>query len=101
MGTEVTTQEILRQAEQSGVSRIVVFPFPSTALADEEINERILHEAKKIKKFIPYYYIPESMNPIPDRKRFYGGKWQDICFVEMAKYGVFIVHAPKRDDLFS
>jgi tyrosine-protein phosphatase YwqE len=57
MGTEVTTQEILRQAEQSGVSQIVVFPFPSTALADEEINQRLLNEATKIKEFIPYYYI--------------------------------------------
>jgi len=75
MGTEVTTQEILRQAEQSGVNQIVVFPFPSTALADEGVNQRLLNEATKIKEFIPYYYIPETMKPIPDRKRFYGGKW--------------------------
>ncbi|NWG02658.1 MAG: amidohydrolase family protein [Syntrophaceae bacterium] len=75
MGTEVTTQELLRQAEQSKVSQIVIFPFPSTALADEAINERLLDEAKKIKKLIPYYYIPETMKPIPDGKGFYGGKW--------------------------
>ena len=75
MGTGVTTQEILKQAEQSGVSGIVVFPFPSTALADEEINERLLDEAKKIKKFIPYYYIPETMKPIPKEEGFCGGKW--------------------------
>jgi len=31
LGTEVTTDEILRQAEQSGVQKIVIFPFPSTA----------------------------------------------------------------------
>jgi len=75
MGTEVTTQEILRQAEQSGVSRIVVFPFPSTALADEGINQNLLNEATKIKEFIPYYYVPETMKPIPAAKGFYGGKW--------------------------
>jgi predicted TIM-barrel fold metal-dependent hydrolase len=75
MGIEVTTQEILKQAEQSGVSRIVVFPFPPMALADEGANQRLLNEATKIKEFIPYYYIPETMEPIPDRKRFYGGKW--------------------------
>ena len=75
MGTEVTTQEILRQAEQSGVSQIVVFPFPSMALADEGINERLLNEARRIKKFIPYYYIPETMDSIPDGMGFYGGKW--------------------------
>lgn len=61
MGTEVTTEELLRQAEQSNMNRMVIFPFPSTALADEEINERLLDEAKRLKKFIPYYYIPETI----------------------------------------
>ena len=75
MGTEVTTQEILNQADHSGVSRIVIFPFPSTALADERINERLLGEANRIKKFIPYYYISETMKSIPKEKGFYGGKW--------------------------
>ncbi len=54
MGTEVTTKELLRQAEQSGVSRIVIFPFPSTALADEGINEKLLDETDRIERFIPY-----------------------------------------------
>src|SRR3972149_2289658 len=48
MGTEVTTEELLRQAEQSGVNQIVIFPFPSTALADERINERLLEEAGRV-----------------------------------------------------
>ena len=75
MGTGVTTEELLRQAEESGASRIVIFPFPSTALADEGINQRLLDETDRIKKFIPYYYIPETMKPIPEGKRYYGGKW--------------------------
>ena len=48
MGTEVTTEELLRQAEQSNVSRIVIFPFPSMALADEGIDERLLNEANRV-----------------------------------------------------
>lgn len=75
MGTEVTTEELLRQADQNRVNRIVIFPFPSMALADEGINQRLLDEAKRLKKFIPYYYIPETMKPIPDGNGFYGGKW--------------------------
>jgi len=75
MGTEVTTEELLRQAEESGVNRIVIFPFPSTALADEEINQRLLDEVERVRKFIPYYYIPETMKPIPNGKGFHGGKW--------------------------
>jgi len=75
MGTEVTTEELLRQAEQSGVSRIVIFPFPSMALADEGVNDKVIDEAKRIEKFIPYYYIPETMKSIPEGRGFYGGKW--------------------------
>ena len=75
MGTEVTTAELLRQAEQSGVGRIVIFPFPSQALADEGINDQVLEEAGRDHTFIPYYYIPEDLRPIPKEKGFYGGKW--------------------------
>lgn len=42
MGIEVMTEELLRQAGQSAVGRIVIFPFPSMALADEKINEKVL-----------------------------------------------------------
>jgi predicted TIM-barrel fold metal-dependent hydrolase len=75
MGMEVTTAELLRQAEQSGVGRIVIFPFPSQALADEGINEQVLEEANRDHTFIPYYYIPEDLRPIPREKGFCGGKW--------------------------
>jgi len=75
MSTEVTTRELLKQAQQSAVDRIVIFPFPSTALVDEGINQKLLDEAARNEKFIPYYYIPETMKPIPSGKGFYGGKW--------------------------
>jgi hypothetical protein len=75
MGMEVTTAELLRQAEQSGVGRIVIFPFPSQAIADEGINEQVLEEANRDHRFIPYYYIPDDLRPIPKGKGFYGGKW--------------------------
>lgn len=75
LGTEVTTDELLHQAELSGVERIVIFPFPSTAIEDERINDKVLELGKKNGKFIPYYYIPEDLRPIPVEKNFCGGKW--------------------------
>jgi uncharacterized protein len=71
----VSTGELLRQAEQSGVDRIVVFPFPSQALADESINDELLNEADRVPRFVPYYYIPDDLRPIPRSKGFHGGKW--------------------------
>lgn len=75
MGITVTTDELLRQARQSGVDRIVIFPFPSQALADEGINGELLDEARRISRFIPYYYIPDDLRTIPGEKGFFGGKW--------------------------
>jgi hypothetical protein len=88
MGTEVTTEELLRQAEQCGVSRIVVFPFPSTALAEEGINERLFDEANQVKKFIPYYYIP-------DEKGFYGGKWHWMRGIHDCSSNYQVLEDPK------
>ncbi|HNR13360.1 MAG TPA: amidohydrolase family protein [Thermodesulfobacteriota bacterium] len=74
-GVTVTSQELLQQARQSSVSRIVIMPFPSTAIADESINTQVLEEARDNPLFIPYYYIPEDLRPIPEDNGFYGGKW--------------------------
>jgi predicted TIM-barrel fold metal-dependent hydrolase len=98
MGTEVTTEELLLQAEQSGVSRIVIFPFPSMALADEGINERLLDEANRIRKFIPYYYIPETMKPIPNGKPFYGGKWHWMRGVQDCSSNYQALKDPKLEE---
>jgi predicted TIM-barrel fold metal-dependent hydrolase len=98
IGTEVTTQEILRQAEQSGVSQIVIFPFPSMALADENINDRLLREADRTEKFIPYYYIPETMKPIPKEKGFYGGKWHWMRGIQDSSSNYEALKDPKLEE---
>ena len=98
MGIEVTTEELQRQAEQSGVSRIVIFPFPSMALADKGINERLLVEANRVKKFIPYYYIPETMKPIAEGKGFYGGKWHWMRGIQDCSSNYQALKDPKLEE---
>jgi predicted TIM-barrel fold metal-dependent hydrolase len=98
MGTEVTTEDLLRQAEQSGVSRVVIFPFPSMALADEGINQRLLDEVDRVRRFIPYYYIPETMKPIPERKGFCGGKWHWMQGVQDCSSNYEVLKDPKLDE---
>ena len=75
LGMTVTTEELLGQAERSGVDRIVIFPFPSQALSDEGINDQVLRESRRVQKLIPYYYIPDDLRAIPRERGFYGGKW--------------------------
>lgn len=71
--TNVSTREIVQQQEQTGVTRVVLIPFPSTAIMSNEINVRLLNETERIKQFIPYFYIREDFSPIPEGYR--GGKW--------------------------
>lgn len=71
--SEVTTAEILRQMERAGVSRTVVIPFPSTAIANNHINVRLLDETRKVTQLVPYFYLREDFPLIPED--YYGGKW--------------------------
>jgi uncharacterized protein len=78
MGIDVTTKEVQRQQEESGVTHVVIMPFPSTAIENNEINVRVLTETNNIQNFIPYHYIRENYDktgfkPIPTA--YYGGKW--------------------------
>jgi predicted TIM-barrel fold metal-dependent hydrolase len=97
LGTEVTTVELLRQAEQCGVGRIVIFPFPSTAIEDERINDRVLELGKGNRKFIPYYYIPEDLRPIPVKKQFFGGKWHWMRGVQDCSSNYQVLQDPGLD----
>ena len=60
MGTEVTTTELQRQQEETDISYVVLIPFPSTAIANNDINVQLLEETKRVKSFIPYHYIREN-----------------------------------------
>lgn len=93
-GVTITTQELLRQAEESGVDRMVIFPFPSTAIADRRINETLLLEAEAIDRFIPYYYIPDDLLPIPRGKGFYGGKWHWVGGVQDCSSNYDVLNDP-------
>jgi predicted TIM-barrel fold metal-dependent hydrolase len=98
LGTNVTTEELLQQAAQSGVEKIVIFPFPSMALSDQAINEKLLKEASRIKRFIPYYYIPESLDPIPRGKGFYGGKWHWMRGIQDCSSNYQVLEDPRVND---
>jgi len=78
MGMSVTTRELQRQQEESGVTHVVIMPFPSTAIENNEINLKVLEETKRVQNFIPYHYIRENydrvgFDPIPTA--YFGGKW--------------------------
>jgi uncharacterized protein len=78
MGIDVTTKELQKQQKESGVTHVVIMPFPSTAIENNEINMRVLEETKRIQDFIPYHYVRENYDsadcdPIP--MAYFGGKW--------------------------
>ncbi|HEY3275369.1 MAG TPA: amidohydrolase family protein [Syntrophorhabdaceae bacterium] len=78
LGTEVTTHELKRQQEASGVTHVVIMPFPSTAIESDRIHSKLLAETRKERVFIPYHYIREDYDregfvPVPED--YYGGKW--------------------------
>ncbi len=97
LGTAVSTHELFRQADKCGIQKIVIFPFPSTAIDDERINDRILEECRSENRFIPYYYIPEDLRPIPAEKGFKGGKWHWMRGVQDAASNYRVLEDPRLD----
>ncbi len=97
MGITVSTGEIIGQADRCGVEKIVIFPFPSQALDDENVNEELLEECRKMERFIPYYYIPEDLRPIPAEKGFRGGKWHWMRGVQDAASNYQVLNDPELD----
>ena len=73
LGTNISTRELLSQKEETGIQRVVIIPFPSTAIMSNEINLRVLNECTRIPAFIPYFYIREDFPVIPEE--YAGGKW--------------------------
>lgn len=98
LGIGVKSDDLLHQAEESGVGRIIIFPFPSMALADEGINDRLLDEAKRIERFVPYYYIPEDLRSIPIGKGFHGGKWHWMRGVQDCSSNYRVLEDPLLGD---
>lgn len=78
MDIDVTTGELQKQQNESGVTHVVIMPFPSTAIQNNTINIKVLEETKHVHSFIPYHYIRENydntgFDPIPGA--YFGGKW--------------------------
>jgi len=97
MGLTVSTKEILRQADECGIQKIVIFPFPSTVIEDETVNENVLEECRKEHRFIPYYYIPEDLRPIPSGKGFKGGKWHWTRGIQDSQSNYRVLEDPGLD----
>jgi len=97
MGTEVTTNRILREQKESGVTHVIILPFPSTAIASNEINVRLLDETKRVEHFIPYFYVRETFPSIP--QEYFGGKWHWMRGVQDTASNYALLNDPELPDL--
>lgn len=73
LGSNISTDRILKQMKEARIDRAVIMPFPSTAARSNEINVRILNEAARVKEFLPYFHIRDDLMPSPGA--YYGCKW--------------------------
>jgi predicted TIM-barrel fold metal-dependent hydrolase len=97
MDSTVTTDELLAQQKEAGVTHVIIIPFPSSAIASNEINVKVIEESKKIGSFIPYFYIREDFPRIP--AEYYGGKWHWMRGVQDAASNYQVLDDPELPDL--
>jgi hypothetical protein len=97
LGMEVTTQAILQEQKESGVTHVIILPFPSTAIMSNDINVHLLDETRKIAHFIPYFYIRENFSPIPPG--YFGGKWHWMRGWQDTESNYDVLQDPELPDL--
>lgn len=97
MGTHVTTDWILREQEESGVTQVIILPFPSTAIISNRINVQLLDETRRVKQFIPYFYVREDFPSIPPE--YYGGKWHWMRGIQDSASNYDLLDDPDLPDL--
>ncbi len=94
MGYHVSTREVLDQRAESGVDYVIILPFPSTAIAGNDINIRLLDETRKIKELIPYYYLREDWDDALIPEEYFGGKWHWMRGVQDAASDYKVLEDP-------
>jgi uncharacterized protein len=99
LGMEVTTQAILREQEESGVTHVIILPFPSTAIMSNDVNVQLLDETRKVHHFIPYFYIRENFSPIP--QGYFGGKWHWMRGWQDTESNYDVLRDPELPDLIA
>jgi len=77
----VTTQDILKQADEALAEKVVVFPFPSEAIRNAEVNRVLLDESVRVREFIPFYYVLDDLKA-PRDERYRGVKWHWVRGVQ-------------------
>jgi hypothetical protein len=97
LGMEVTTQAILREQEETGVTHVIILPFPSTAIISNDINVHLLNETHAVSHFIPYFYIRENFPPIPPG--YFGGKWHWMRGWQDTESNYDVLEDPELPDL--
>lgn len=98
LSIEVRSSDLINQMRRSSVTHAVIIPFPSTAIASNEINLRILKESRENSSFIPYHYIRENFededfDPIPSG--YYGGKWHWMRGIQDVSSNYSVLKSPK------
>lgn len=84
--------------KRAKVTHVVIIPFPSTAIASNQINLKILDESRENPFFIPYHYVRENFedpefDPIP--QGYYGGKWHWMRGIQDLSSNYDVLKSPK------
>jgi hypothetical protein len=97
LGSNATTNNILKQMKEAGVERAVVLPFASTAARSGEINVRILNEAGRVREFVPFFHIREDLFLVAEG--YSGARWERMRAVRDMPSNYAVLEDPETYNL--
>ncbi len=87
---DVKSEDVRREMTEAGISGCLVFPFPSWAVENPDVNSWIIEVCERERSFYPVFYARNDLKP-PETDRYVAVKWHWVKGVSdsASNYRVF------------
>ena len=97
LSMDVKIEDVKKEMIEAGISECLVFPFPSWAVENPDVNSWIIRLCEKEKSFIPVYYARDDLKP-PQNKRYVAVKWHWVRGISDTKSNYSVLEVPELEE---
>ncbi len=97
LSMDVTVGDVKNEMDEAGISECLVFPFPSWAVENPDVNEWIIDVCRKEDAFYPVFYARDDLKP-PENREYFAVKWHWVRGISDYKSNYSVFQDKKLDE---